>query len=195
MTTLNQQPGPESHPAGLPPGPQASEVDRLRADLEEAQRERAQFKALLQRVQADFSNYRKQVEQEREAFQRQAASALLLRLLPALDDLMLAVDGLPQDATSPWAEGVRLAVRKLLATLAQAGLEPLEPVGKPFDPWEHEAVGQETSETLPPGSVLKVTRRGYKFQGRVLRPALVIVSTAQETPVTSSGGEHTHPPQ
>jgi molecular chaperone GrpE len=178
MTTSPEYPVEETKPAGLPPGPEEGLVERLRAEVEEAQREKAQFKAHLQRVQADFLNYRRQVEQEREAFQRQAAGALLQRLLPVLDDMELTVNALPGGDTLPWAEGVRLAVRKLFTALGQAGLEAVDPVGKPFDPWEHEAVGQEVSDSFPPGSVLRVTRKGYKYQGRLLRPALVIVAQA-----------------
>ncbi|MFN3973779.1 MAG: nucleotide exchange factor GrpE [Dehalococcoidia bacterium] len=194
MTATNDSPEQTTPPVGLPPGPEATEAERLRGELEEAQRERAQFKALLQRVQADFINYRKQVEQEREAFQRHATSNLLLRLLPALDDLELALDNLLGETNSPWAEGMRLATRKLFSILQQAGLEPLNPQGQPFDPWEHEAVGQESSDTLPSGSVIKVARKGYKFQGRVLRPALVIVARAAEKPVSEPAGQQPQPP-
>lgn len=193
MTTPQDSPEQESQHIGLPPGPEATDSERLKAELEEAQRERAQFKALLQRVQADFINYRKQVEQEREAFQRHAASNLLLRLLPALDDLELALANLPGEATASWAEGVRLAVRKLFTLLQQVGLEPLDPQGKPFDPWEHEAVGHETNDTLPSGSVLKVARKGYKFQGRVLRPALVIVARSRAELSGEPAGHQPHP--
>ena len=165
------RPREDAAPApGLPPGPELSEEERLRAELEEADRERGQFRNLAQRVQADFLNYRRRVEEEQQEFQRGAAAQLILKLLPVLDDLERAVVQMREDTSSPnesWLEGVRLVVRKFHGVIEEAGVQRIEVAGRAFDPWEHEAVAfQETGEH-PQGHILGLVREGYKLHGRV----------------------------
>ena len=178
MPTEDTGPAP-----GLPPGPEISEEERLRAELEEADRERGQFRALAQRVQADFVNYRRRVEEEQQEFQRGAAAQLILKLLPVLDDLERALVQTTEDASSSnegWLEGVRLVVRKFHAVMEEAGVQRIEAADRAFDPWEHEAVAfQETTEH-PAGYVLGLAREGYKLHGRVLRAAQVVVARAPQ---------------
>lgn len=167
---------------GLPPGPEETELDRLRAELEEAQRQWTYFRNLLQRVQADFANYRKQVEAEKEEHRRTAAADLLKRLLPVVDDLDRAVAHIPEGTDPSWAEGLRLIHRKLHRALEEAGLQRIPALGRPFDPWEHEVLAFEETEAFPEGEVIEVLREGYKLHGRVLRPALVRVAKAPSRP-------------
>lgn len=178
------RPKEETGPApGLPPGPELTEEERLRAELEEADRERGQFRALAQRVQADFVNYRRRVEEEQQEFQRGAAAQLILKLLPVLDDLERALVQSSEDASvsnEGWLEGVRLVVRKFHGVMEEAGVQRIEAAGRAFDPWEHEAVAyQETSEH-PAGHILGLVREGYKLHGRVLRAAQVMVARAPQ---------------
>lgn len=178
------RPQEEAGPApGLPPGPELSEEERLRAELEEADRERGQFRALAQRVQADFVNYRRRVEEEQQEFQRGAAAQLILKLLPVLDDLERALVQTPGDASSPkegWLEGVRLVVRKFHGVMEEAGVQRIEAAGRAFDPWEHEAVAFQVTGEHPEGHVLGLVREGYKLHGRVLRAAQVLVARAPQ---------------
>ena len=178
------RPPEDAGPApGLPPGPELSEEERLRAELEEADRERGQFRSLAQRVQADFQNYRRRVEEEQQEFQRGAAAQLILKLLPVLDDLERALAQASEDTSSPnesWVEGVRLVVRKFHAVMEEAGVQRIEAAGRAFDPWEHEAVAFQETEEHPQGYIVGLVREGYKLHGRVLRAAQVLVARAPQ---------------
>ena len=179
----NAEPAP-----GLPPGPELTEEERLRAELEEAERERGQFRALAQRVQADFVNYRRRVEEEQQEFQRGAAAQLILKLLPVLDDLERALVQTPGDASPSkdgWLEGVRLVVRKFHTVMEEAGVQRIEVADRAFDPWEHEAVAFQETEEHPAGHILGLVREGYKLHGRVLRAAQVMVARAPQGDASS----------
>ena len=157
-------------------------VETLKAELEEANRERGQYKTLLQRVQADFVNYKRRAEEEREELVQQASAAIIFELLSILDDLSLALDHpvAKTEQETSWLEGVKLIYRKLNALLEAERVSFIEAQGKPFDPWEHEALGQEESADHAEGTVLRVLRNGYKMRDRVLRPAQVIVAKRPE---------------
>ena len=162
----------------LPPGPEATEKERLQAILEEAEREKGQFKALAQRAQADLINYRKRADEERQELVGNAGAQLILRVLPVLDDVERALAQAPPEASlaeSGWLEGFRLIERKLSGILAAEGLQRIEAEGADFNPFEHEVVGHSESEGHRDGEVIQVTRQGYRMNGRVLRPAQVVV--------------------
>lgn len=180
---LEQSPGASRVPEqlrGLPPAPEQGEVEKLREELEEAQRERGQFKSLLQRTQADFVNFRRRVEEEREEFQKATTSQLILRILPVLDDLERAMAQPPPEAQQAegWAQGIRLVLRKFQQVLEEAEVRRIEARGKSFDPWEHAVVSYEETTEHPEGRVIKVVREGYTLHGKVLRPSLVSVAKA-----------------
>ena len=178
------RPREDTGPApGLPPGPELSEEERLRAELEEAERERGQFRSLAQRVQADFVNYRRRVEEEQQEFQRGAAAQLILKLLPVLDDLERSLVQMPEDTSSSkegWLEGIGLVVRKFHAVMEEAGVQRIEAAGRAFDPWEHEAVAFQETREHQEGHILGLVREGYKLHGRVLRAAQVMVARAPQ---------------
>lgn len=156
-------------------------AELLRAQLEEAQREMAQFRNLLQRVQADSINYKRRVEEEREELQKRANANLVTRLLPVLDDFQRALQHIPKDdALSPWLAGAELAYRNLRGVLDSFGVTQIEALGKTFSPLEHESVFYEVSNDHEEGQVMSVIREGYKLHGRVLRPAQVTVSKRKE---------------
>jgi molecular chaperone GrpE len=135
------------------------------------------------RTAADFSNYRKRTEREREDARKFSNGLLLGKLLPILDDLERAMYTLPDDLHRlTWVEGVALIERKLHMALESEGLKEIASVGQPFDPNKHEALMREETTSVPDGQVLAEFQRGYELHGRVLRPALVKVAAAPATP-------------
>lgn len=163
------------------PAQEVRSIETLQAELEEASRERGQFKALAQRVQADLMNLRRRVEEEREQVYHSTAARLIAKLLPIVDDLQRALDHVPasQEASS-WLEGIRLIERSLQAVLESEGVTLIEADGKAFDPREHEALYSMESPDDEAGTVVSVIRPGYKLRGRVLRAAQVAVAHGQE---------------
>ena len=142
------------------------------------QAERDQYKAIAQRTQADFINYKRRVEEERGVLARNAANGLLMRLLPVVDDLRRAIDALPADAPAVWGDGVRMISQNLQSVLQSEGVTTYEPApGDMFDPALHEAVYYQPTAEHPPGRVAAAVRRGYRTQDRVLRPAQVVVAS------------------
>jgi molecular chaperone GrpE len=126
------------------------------------------------RAVAEFINYKRRAEQELAEALRGANAVLIVDLLPVLDDLELALASVPpEEAGSKWVEGVRLVERKFRQTLERYGVQAIDTVGRPFDPNQHEAVSGRGP------IVARVYRRGYRLNGRVLRPAQVEVG---ETP-------------
>jgi len=164
-----------------------ADVAQLQKELEETRAKCQTYLDLAQRAQADFLNYKRRVEQERSDFMRSARAETILKMLPTLDDLERAVQSVPaQLAESDWVQGIILIERKLRATLETEGVKRIEAVGEPFDPWKEEALVHEPSEKFAQGMVSRVFRTGYVLDGRVIRPAQVIVSsgppeTAEET--------------
>ncbi len=150
-------------------------LDSLREQLQAARVEAEEQLRGWQRAQADYTNYRRRVEQEREEFVRYAEASIIRDLLPILDDLERALGSLPPELREvTWVEGVTLIERKLRALLERHGLKPIEALGKEFDPHEHEAVMRDGE----PGEPMIVTgelQRGYRLHDRVLRPTLVRV--------------------
>jgi molecular chaperone GrpE len=130
-----------------------------------------------QRTQADFINYKRRIEQEREDIGRFANAQLMLSILPVLDDLDRAFDSVKlQEAQPDWVEGIKLIDRKLRAALELQGLSQIEALGKPFDPNFHEAAGQIKGQE---GIVAKELDKGYMLHDRVLRPAKVMVGNGE----------------
>jgi molecular chaperone GrpE len=168
----------------------AAQLEAVRAELEAARQEAGELRAAWQRSAADFQNYRRRSEQEREATLGLASEALIRKLLGVVDDFDRALEAMPAEAGgSGWVEGVWLVERKLRALLESEGVSPIESVGKPFDPREHEAVVHQETSDAPDGTVIAELQRGYRLRDRVLRPALVAVANnvgGQERPE----GEH-----
>lgn len=152
-------------------------------ELEEALREKDQFRSLAQRVQADFINYKRRTEEEKRDLEKFAKSKLLLKVLGIGDDFKRALSHLPQEDLPPqWLEGIQLIQRKLEAFLESEGVRRIEALGFDFDPQEHEAVFYEDAPNGEEGKVISVVRDGYKLHDKVLRPAQVTVGKAQNKP-------------
>jgi len=137
------------------------------------------YKADLQRMAADFSNYRKRNEAERTEFAKFAKADLITKLLDVLDGYDRALASVPEDVKGqPWVEGMWLVERKLRQILDAEGLEPVDSLGKPFDPYVHEAVAHVESDQ-PEGTVIEEHQKAYRLHDRVIRPALVTVAKAK----------------
>jgi molecular chaperone GrpE len=154
------------------------DVESLKQALAE---EKAKAEANLagwQRAQADYINYKKRIEQEKEEVGQLANAILVLNLLPVLDDWERALASIPDDQTDlGWMEGIRLIERKLRGFLESQGLSPIEAVGQPFDPNLHEATMQGKGEE---GIVVEELQKGYKFRDKVIRPSKVVVGNGEE---------------
>jgi len=159
------------------------ETTLLREQLEEALREKDQFRSMAQRAQADLANYKRRTAEERTDLRRTANSQLLLKSITFGDDLDRALALVPPDAVaSGWLEGLQLVLRNLAHLLASEGVTKIDAEGQPFEPWEHEAVSYEESPGNEEGIVLRVVRDGYRLHDKVLRPAQVAVSKKTQPP-------------
>lgn len=155
-----------------------TELDQLRV-------ESAELLDTLQRSRAEFANYRRRVEQEREMARHRATEEIIRKLLPIADDFERALVSAPEAiAADAWFEGFRLVERKLWNVLSSEGVKPMESIGQPFDPSRHDAVmieeGVQNATT-----VVEEFQRGYLVNETVLRPAMVKVG-AQSSDVDES---------
>ncbi len=115
------------------------EIEALRLELDDANKKGEEYLQLLQRVQADFSNFRRRTEQQRQDLMNQAKGEVFLSILPVLDDFDRALEAMPEDyKNTDWGQGMALIARKLANAMEQQGLSEVEAQGKQFDPWEHD---------------------------------------------------------
>jgi molecular chaperone GrpE len=149
----------------------AEEVARLRGELDETRDRHL-------RLLADLDNFRRRAAREHLAAHAEGKRAALLPLLPVFDTLERALAAGSIDRE--FYEGVAATYRLFLSALREAGAEPVESVGRPFDPSVHEAVATVPSDDLEPGTVAREVRRGWRLGGDLLRPAQVVVATAGE---------------
>jgi molecular chaperone GrpE len=144
------------------------------AALAALQAERDELKDRLQRLAAEFDNYRKRSAREAASLTLRANERLAKELLPILDDLGRALEAAAEHQEAKLEEGVRLVHRALAGLLAKEGLAEIDTDGK-FDPNVHEALLSQPSDAEE-GSVIEVVQKGYKLGDRVLRPARVVVA-------------------
>src|SRR6266404_1230496 len=164
-----------SSPSSSAPEAERSETEDpmagLQADLD-------RFRDLALRSQADFENYKKRCAREKEEAIKYANSSLLERLVAIVDNFELGLSAARGEGEdSPIYSGMRLVLKQLNDFLAENGLQPIDAVSQKFDPNLHEAIAHEQSEEFPEGTVIRQTRRGYKFKDRLLRPSSVVVSS------------------
>ena len=127
------------------------------------------------RAVADFDNYRKRADREKQEYFRQALGGLMKELLPVLDNFDRALDHAEEG--DDFHKGVLLIYKQLWSVLQKHGLKPVEQAGVPFDPNIHEAVVSEANSSVPNHTVLAVLQKGYYLHDRLLRPAMVKVAT------------------
>ncbi len=134
----------------------------------------------LKRMTADFANFRKRNEAERTEFAKFAKADLIAKLLDVLDGYDRALATVPDEVKGqPWVEGMWLVERKLRMVLESEGLEPIDSLGTPFDPYLHQAVAHIESDE-PEGTVIEEHQKAYRLHDRVIRPALVTVAKKKE---------------
>jgi len=154
------------------------DVEALKRALEEEQKKAEKNLLNWQKAEADFSNYRKRVEQEKAELISFANAKLLTELLTVIDDFERAFANVPPEmAQLPWVDGVRLVHQKLRSVLKSQGVTEIESAGKPFDPNIHEAVMQQPGEE---GSVIEEVQKGYMMKDRLIRAAKVVVGSGKK---------------
>ena len=157
---------------------QDEQLDSLRKELEQVRTKEAEYLEGWQRARAELANARKRFDREQRNTYANAKAGLFSHLLPIVDDFERAFDTLPENLSGEeWLEGIKLVFHKLNRMLEQEGVEPVESVGAQFDPFFHEALTHEPSETVPEGHVIGELQTGYRMGDRVLRPSLVRVSS------------------
>ncbi|HEX3187330.1 MAG TPA: nucleotide exchange factor GrpE [Pyrinomonadaceae bacterium] len=164
-------------------GPDMAELIATRAELKRVEAENAELKNSLARRQADFENYRKRVDRERSETYNRVVADIAEKLLPVSDNLKRAleteasVEAAESDEFRHFLSGVDLIWKQLNGVLDALGVKPIVAVGEPFNPHLHEAVVTEASDEYEPDTVIQEIRSGYRLGDKLIRPALVKVST------------------
>lgn len=154
--------------------------------------ELCEMKNILQRLQADFENYKKRVTREQEEYCKFATKNVVRNLLPIVDNIQLALQN--KNNSEEFYKGIELIYAQLFEILREQGLEPIEALGKSFDPHQHEALLQEANPA-PAGTVLEELQKGYILGNTVVRPSKVKISKGMpdgtvQHPQQSSDGNH-----
>ena len=163
------------------------DIEVLKKQLEEKEKEAKDNHDRMLRIAADFENYKKRAAREKEEMAKFANEDLVKAILPFLDNLERAVDHSDKTVDlQHLVEGVRLTIQELLQSLSKFGVSPVEAIGKSFDPAIHEAVLVVPSDRHEPNQVVEEFRKGYFLRDRLIRPASVSVSKppGEETHVT-----------
>jgi len=150
-------------------------------EIESLKKERDDLLDRLLRKQAEFENFRKRMEREKAEYAQFASADLMKELLNALDSFDLAIRNAAAEgkAAENMLRGFELIDKQLQDTLARFGLKPLEAKGKKFDPNFHQAVSTKATNEVEENTVIEEMRKGYTLNGRLLRPAMVSVSTKE----------------
>jgi len=155
-----------------------AELERLQQALVEAEERARSHREQYLRAAAELDNVRKRAQRDIEAANRYGLEKFAAELLPVKDSLELAVQNAGRADLKSLREGQEATLQLLSRALEKLGVTLIDPVGEPFDPARHEAMMAEESKTAEPNSVLKVVQPGYELNGRLLRPARVIVARA-----------------
>jgi molecular chaperone GrpE len=176
MTASSDLP-PEPSPDALPPQ-DGTKLEPLAA----AKKEAADNHDRYLRVAADLENFRRRTVREKDELRLYAASRVLEDILPALDNLALglAATRQPKADLKTLTDGVEMVLQQLKSALANHGLKEINPAGQAFDPHQHEAISHQADAKVPAEHVLTVVRPGFSLNGRLLRPASVVISSGPE---------------
>jgi molecular chaperone GrpE len=175
-----EQPIPEENgttPENQPEGEIQPHPTMVALTIEDALAREKEYLDNWQRERADFLNYKKRVERERELAHSTAIADVVQKYLVLQDDLARALKSRPTDpAVSTWVEGIEFIYRKLLSLLEKEGIQQIIPTDEMFDPAIHEAVAQEESPDHKSGQIIEVISPGYQMGDRVIRPPRVRVA-------------------
>ncbi len=156
---------------------EVSVEEALRAELEAANAEVAETKDQMLRVQADAQNVRRRAEADVEKAHKFGQEKFSRELLSVLDNLDRALAASPEDeATKALREGVEMTLQGFISTLTKFNVEAIDPQGETFNPEFHQAMAMQENADFPPNTVMAVMQKGYSLHGRLLRPAMVMVS-------------------
>lgn len=180
-------PPPTANPTGAPvPGgtqpdgdmTEAASAD-LGAQLAAAKAEAAANHDKFLRVAADLENFRRRTVREKDDLRTAATGRVLEDIFPVLDTLGLAINAArqPNADLKSLVGGVEMVLNQMKSALSSHGLKEINPAGQPFDPHQHEAISHQPSAELKEEHVLNVVRTGYSLNGRLLRPASVVISS------------------
>jgi len=157
----------------------AEDLAAAESTLEELQQELADARDAVLRAHADAQNARRRAEQDVEKARKFALERFAGELLPVVDNLERALEAATAEPeVNPIAEGVDLTLKSLLDVLKKFNIEPVDPAGEPFDPQLHQAMTMVPNPDLEPNTVMDVMQKGYTLNERLIRPAMVVVSTA-----------------
>ena len=157
-------------------------VPELQVELEDALKEVDRFKDLALRAEAEMQNVRRRAERDVENAHKFGLEKFISNLLPVVDSLEKAIEavekaeGIEDSAAKAIIEGVGLCQKMLIDVLAKEGVAVVDPEGEPFDPNLHQAMTMVEAPDMEPGSVVAVVQKGYTLNGRLVRPAMVMVS-------------------
>ncbi|MBB3232912.1 nucleotide exchange factor GrpE [Halomonas stenophila] len=154
------------------------EAEVLAARVEELEQTLAETKDQAMRTAAEAQNVRRRAEHDAEKARKFALEKFVKELLPVVDSLEKALEAMGEDATEAHREGVSMTLKMQRDVLAKFGVEEIEPQGEPFDPQYHEAMAMVPNPELEPNTVMEVMQKGYLLNGRLVRPAMVVVSQA-----------------
>ncbi|HEU4626499.1 MAG TPA: nucleotide exchange factor GrpE [Steroidobacteraceae bacterium] len=157
---------------------QLVELERLQQALAECEERAKNHWEQYLRAVADLENVRKRAQRDVEAAHRYGLDKFAQELLPVYDSLQLAVENADRADAASLAAGQEATLKLLAKAFEKLGITEINPLGEPFDPTKHEAMLTQSSDSAEPNSVLKVVQRGYELNGRLLRPARVIVAKA-----------------
>jgi molecular chaperone GrpE len=152
--------------------------DKTPEAMETIQAELEETKDKYLRLYAEFENYRKKVQKDKEELIRYSNESLIYELLPVIDNLEMALKH--TDEKESLIKGVENTLREMLRTLQKFGLSPIDAIGKPFDPNYHHAMSQIERDDVDNNTVVEELRRGYLYNEKVIRPSLVTVSKKTE---------------
>jgi len=175
VVTEELQPQPEQQPSqASESGESTPSVAEVTAERDRLAKEKTELLDLLMRRQAEFENYRRRVERDRSELFEFASMDTVKALLPILDDFERALK--VETADKEYARGMELIYQSLFEALKKLGLEPLSSDGTLFNPHIHHAVEMVDTTEHPDQTILEEYQRGYKFKGRLLRPAMLKVA-------------------
>lgn len=166
-------PAVETRPAG----------DDLAAQLAAAKAEAAASQDRFLRVAADLENFRRRTVREKDELRLVATGRVMEDIFPVLDTLAMAIGAArqPKAELKSLVDGVEMVLAQLKSALVKHGLKEINPLGQPFDPHQHEAISHQPSPEFKEEHVMNVVRTGYALNGRLVRPASVVVSSGPAT--------------
>lgn len=169
-----------SHPE-TESSPAMGEMSALNTEIQKIQEQAEKFKNDYLYLRAEFDNYRKHAIKEQSDLIKYGARKLSLDLLSVLDNFERANSvSVTAENFSEYVKGIEMTASELKNALNKNGITEIPCVGQPFDPNQHEALSSEASETVPAGHVLRVFKKGYKLQDKIIRPAQVVVARKPE---------------